>query len=381
MRTHTRVTTPRVPSLPTTTPRRSYPAASGPSAPNALERAVGHHDVEREHVRARDAVGEAVRAARVRAHVAADRRGLLARGVGREGEPERAQVVREVEVRHAGLDPREPVVGPHLDDARSCARSPRRGNRRSASRRPRARCRCRGARSAGRARRRCARTPAPARSSWAVPRARSRPRPSTRRGRRGDGRADRRAPPGAERGFQLAARGIDVGHDRRLPFGRGCMGGARGAGPGARRVRPRAVRGQGRVPRHAPARRGAPPAPGLTVVRRRPAARRRSGRAARRTTRSRSTGATRCTRRSTPTTTRARAVSSSCADGWSGSRRTIRARSRVPYEAPYELAIYACSVEEAVGTTYDGDRRSTGAGEVATRGAVRRRGRATRRRR
>ena len=33
MRTHTWVTTPRVPSLPTTTPRRSYPAASGPSAP------------------------------------------------------------------------------------------------------------------------------------------------------------------------------------------------------------------------------------------------------------------------------------------------------------------------------------------------------------
>ena len=28
----------------------------------------------------------------------------------------------------------------------------------------------------------------------------------------------------------------------------------------------------------------------------------------------------------------------------------------VPYEAPYELAIYACSVEESVGTTYDGDR-------------------------
>ena len=28
----------------------------------------------------------------------------------------------------------------------------------------------------------------------------------------------------------------------------------------------------------------------------------------------------------------------------------------VPYEVPYELAIYACSVEEAVGTTYEGDR-------------------------
>ena len=27
-----------------------------------------------------------------------------------------------------------------------------------------------------------------------------------------------------------------------------------------------------------------------------------------------------------------------------------------PYEAPYELAIFACSVEEAVATTYDGDR-------------------------
>ncbi|MDH5313389.1 MAG: hypothetical protein OEW66_06050 [Actinomycetota bacterium] len=28
----------------------------------------------------------------------------------------------------------------------------------------------------------------------------------------------------------------------------------------------------------------------------------------------------------------------------------------VPYEVDYELAIYACSIEEAVGTTYDGDR-------------------------
>jgi hypothetical protein len=27
-----------------------------------------------------------------------------------------------------------------------------------------------------------------------------------------------------------------------------------------------------------------------------------------------------------------------------------------PYEAPYELAVYACAVEEAVGTIYDGDR-------------------------
>lgn len=27
-----------------------------------------------------------------------------------------------------------------------------------------------------------------------------------------------------------------------------------------------------------------------------------------------------------------------------------------PYAVPYELAIFACSVEEAVGTTYDGDR-------------------------
>jgi hypothetical protein len=30
--------------------------------------------------------------------------------------------------------------------------------------------------------------------------------------------------------------------------------------------------------------------------------------------------------------------------------------SAVPYEASYELAVYACSVDEAVGTTYEGDR-------------------------
>ena len=52
-----------------------------------------------------DAVGEAVRAARVRADVAADRACLLRRGIGRVVEPEVADRTREVEVQHARLHP------------------------------------------------------------------------------------------------------------------------------------------------------------------------------------------------------------------------------------------------------------------------------------
>ena len=63
----------------------------GPLAPQALDGAVRQHDVERQHVRRRDAVRQAVRAAGVRVHVAADRRRLLRRRVGRVREPERAE--------------------------------------------------------------------------------------------------------------------------------------------------------------------------------------------------------------------------------------------------------------------------------------------------
>ena len=165
-----------------------------PLAPEALDGAVRHHHVQREHVRRRDAVRQAVRAAGVRVHVAADRRRLLRRRVGGVGEPERAERGRQVEVGQAGLDPREPVLGPDLDDVVHLGGDDHQRRRRSAWRRRPDPCRCRAARSATRARPRSARTRRCRRSIAGTRRARSRPRPSRRRARRASARADRRAP-------------------------------------------------------------------------------------------------------------------------------------------------------------------------------------------
>ena len=75
-----RTATPSVPSEPTNAPSRSGP---GVVARERDELAVGQHDVDGEHVVDREAVLEAVRAARVLGDVAADRADLLARRVGR----------------------------------------------------------------------------------------------------------------------------------------------------------------------------------------------------------------------------------------------------------------------------------------------------------
>ena len=72
---------------------------------------VGQHDLDREHVRRRDAVGEAVRATRVVGDVAADRARLLARRVGREVQAVRCEGACEIEVDHTRLDPRDALVG------------------------------------------------------------------------------------------------------------------------------------------------------------------------------------------------------------------------------------------------------------------------------
>ena len=75
----------------------------------ARDLAVGEHDVDREDVRRRDPFGEAVRTARVGADVAADRARLLRRRVGRVVQAEMRDGPRQVEVQHAGLDPRDPL--------------------------------------------------------------------------------------------------------------------------------------------------------------------------------------------------------------------------------------------------------------------------------
>ena len=116
-RTAMRVAMPSVPSLPTNAPRRSSPAGSGSSAAEHGDLAVGQHDLDGEHVGAGDAVGQAVRAARVVGDVPADRAALLARRVGREVQAVGGDRPAEVEVQHAGLDPCDAIVGVDLEDA------------------------------------------------------------------------------------------------------------------------------------------------------------------------------------------------------------------------------------------------------------------------
>ena len=64
----------------------------------------------------RDAVGQAMRTARVVGDVAADRARLLAARIGGEVQPELLELTREVEVEHAGLDPRLAVHGVDAED-------------------------------------------------------------------------------------------------------------------------------------------------------------------------------------------------------------------------------------------------------------------------
>ena len=70
------------------------------------DRAVGQHDLEGDDVGVGDALGQAVRTARVVGDVAADRARLLAARVGREVQPVDGDGPGQVEVEHAGLDPR-----------------------------------------------------------------------------------------------------------------------------------------------------------------------------------------------------------------------------------------------------------------------------------
>ena len=83
-RTAIAVAMPSVPSPPTNAPRRSKPGGLGVDAAQHGHLAVGQHDLDGEDVRARDAVGQAVRPAGVGGDVAADRAALLARRVGGE---------------------------------------------------------------------------------------------------------------------------------------------------------------------------------------------------------------------------------------------------------------------------------------------------------
>ena len=76
------VAMPSVPSEPMKSAEQVGPGRVEPLAAEVDELAVGQHDLERRHVGHREPVLEAVGAARVLGHVAADRADLLARRIG-----------------------------------------------------------------------------------------------------------------------------------------------------------------------------------------------------------------------------------------------------------------------------------------------------------
>ena len=73
------------------------------------DRTVGQDDLDGQHVRLGDPVGQAVRPTGVVGHVAADAAALLAARVGGEVQTEAGDVAGQVEVEHARLDPRHAV--------------------------------------------------------------------------------------------------------------------------------------------------------------------------------------------------------------------------------------------------------------------------------
>ena len=80
--------------------------------------AVRQHDVGREHVIDREAVLEAVRAARVLGDVAADRADLLRGRIGRVVEALRRDRARHLEIRHPRLDDDEAALDVDLEHPR-----------------------------------------------------------------------------------------------------------------------------------------------------------------------------------------------------------------------------------------------------------------------
>jgi len=83
----------------------------GFQAAQLRDRTVAHHALHREHMGGGDPRREAVRPAGVGADVAADGAGLLRRRIGRVVQAEVGDLTAEVEVEHAGLDPRDALVG------------------------------------------------------------------------------------------------------------------------------------------------------------------------------------------------------------------------------------------------------------------------------
>ena len=110
------VARPSVPSEPMNAPRRSYPRASATRPPSQTTSSRCHH-LEPEHMVRCHAKRQAVRAAGVFRHVAANRAGLLAAWIGSVEQPEMRHRFRNLDVRYARLDHRNAVRGVDLEDA------------------------------------------------------------------------------------------------------------------------------------------------------------------------------------------------------------------------------------------------------------------------
>ena len=262
-------------------------------------------------------------------------------------------MVREVEVRHARLDPGEAVLGADLEDAghargRDHERvADRRGGAREARAAPRG--------TIGRPWAAAARTHA-CTCSVVVGNATSAHPPSTIDAsrayrRRASGSESTASGPSAASSSRRAASTSAMTAGYRSTVGAWAeleVGDPELAAFGRERFE-----GQGRVPRDAAPRRRAPPAPGLAVVRRRPAARRLPG-AQPEERRGRARRALRDALGDRPREPRGRGrrVPRARVDGAGLAGPSGRGRGAL--RGAYELAIYACSVEEAVGTTYPG---------------------------
>ena len=116
-RTATRVAMPMVPSEPTKQPRRSKPGVSGSRPPSRAVSPSGSTTSTASTCALVTPGGQAVRAAGVGGDVPADRAGLLRGRIGRVVQAEVVHRAGQVEVQHAGLDPRDPADRIDLEHA------------------------------------------------------------------------------------------------------------------------------------------------------------------------------------------------------------------------------------------------------------------------
>ena len=176
--TVTSVITASMPSLPTTSGSRSSPGASSASPPNTTSSPSHGVALHAQHVVQRQAVLQAVHAARVLGHVAADRAGDLAARVGRVVQAVRGRGLADREVAHAALHGGRARCHVELQDAVELGQAQRHAQPVRQARRPTGRCPRRAPPPArpARGRRAAARR--------ARPRSRAAPRRADARGRR-----------------------------------------------------------------------------------------------------------------------------------------------------------------------------------------------------